>query len=199
MTRSRGADRRASIIRAAFEVIAERGYRGTSLAAVAERVGLTQQGLMHYFPTKEDLLTAVLETRDEWDLLHFGHAGPADPSAPSSISSISVSQLADLVDYNATRPGIVQTYTVLSADSVTEDHPAREYFHDRYARVRAGMAEMLERHRDQLPPGTTPDQLAPLAVAVLDGLQLQWLLDPEKVDMSTGFRTFLTLLGIKPD
>ncbi|WP_249026692.1 helix-turn-helix domain-containing protein, partial [Amycolatopsis pretoriensis] len=55
MTRARGADRRASIVRAAFEVIAERGYRGTSLAAVADRVGLTQQGLMHYFPTKEDL------------------------------------------------------------------------------------------------------------------------------------------------
>ncbi|WP_372670095.1 TetR/AcrR family transcriptional regulator [Amycolatopsis kentuckyensis] len=189
MTRARGADRRASIVRAAFEVIAERGYRGTSLAAVADRVGLTQQGLMHYFPTKEDLLTAVLETRDEWDLLHFGHAE----------SSMTVNQLADLVDYNATRAGIVQTYTVLSADSVTEDHPAREYFHDRYQRVRAGMTQMLERHRDELPPGTTPEQLAPIAIAVLDGLQLQWLLDPSEVDMSAGFRTFLTLLGIKPD
>ncbi|MEU5261790.1 TetR/AcrR family transcriptional regulator [Amycolatopsis sp. NPDC021455] len=193
MSRARGTDRRASIVRAAFEVIAERGYRGTSLAAVADRVGLTQQGLMHYFPTKEDLLTAVLETRDEWDLLHFGHAPPGEESA------MTVNQLADLVDYNATRPGIVQTYTVLSADSVTEDHPARKYFHDRYTRVRAGMTEMLERHRDELPPGTTPEQLAPIAIAVLDGLQLQWLLDPEEVDMPAGFRTFLTLLGIKPD
>jgi AcrR family transcriptional regulator len=193
MTRARGADRRASIVRAAFEVIAERGYRGTSLAAVADRVGLTQQGLMHYFPTKEDLLTAVLETRDEWDLLHFGHAPPGDPSA------MTVNQLAELVDYNATRPGIARTYTVLAADSVTEDHPAREYFQDRYARVRAGMTEMLERHRDELPPGATPDQLAPLAIAVLDGLQLQWLLSPEDVEVPTGFRTFLTLLGIKPD
>src|SRR3954452_21998384 len=193
MTRARGADRRASIVRAAFEVIAERGYRGPLVAAVAERVGLTQQGLMHYFPTKEDLLTAVLETRDEWDLLHFGHAPPSEESG------MTVDQLPDLVDYNATRPGIVQTYTVLSADSVTDDHPARKYFHDRYTRVRAGMTEMLERHRDELPPGTTPEQLAPLAIAVLDGLQLQWLLDPAEVDMSTGFRTFLTLLGIKPD
>ncbi|UOZ08233.1 TetR/AcrR family transcriptional regulator [Amycolatopsis sp. WQ 127309] len=189
MTRARGADRRTSIVRAAFEVIAERGYRATSLAAVADRVGLTQQGLMHYFPTKEDLLTAVLETRDEWDLLHFGRDS----------SAMTVNQLADLVDYNATRKGIVQTYTVLAADSVTDGHPARSYFQDRYTRVRAGMTEMLERHRDELPPGSTPEQLAPLAIAVLDGLQLQWLLAPEEVDMSAGFRTFLTLLGIKPD
>jgi AcrR family transcriptional regulator len=193
MSRARGADRRESIVRAAFDVIAERGYRGTSLAAVAERVGLTQQGLMHYFPTKEDLLTAVLATRDEWDLLHFGHAPPGDESA------MTVNQLAELVDYNATRPGIVQTYTVLAADSVTDEHPAREYFHDRYARVRTGMTQMLERHRDELPAGVTPEQLAPIAIAVLDGLQLQWLLDPAEVDMPAGFRTFLTLLGIKPD
>ncbi|GAA4537585.1 TetR/AcrR family transcriptional regulator [Amycolatopsis samaneae] len=190
MSRTRGTDRRESIIRAAFEVIAERGYRGTSLAAVAERVGLTQQGLMHYFPSKEDLLTAVLETRDEWDLLNFGRSAAPPAMTPG--------QLADLVDYNATRPGIVQTYTVLSADSVTEGHPARQYFHDRYRRVRAGIAQLLERNRELLPPGLTPEQLAPLAIAVLDGLQLQWLLDPEEVDMPQSFRDFLTLLGTKP-
>lgn len=189
MTRARGTDRRDSIVRAAFDVIAERGYRGASLAAVAERVGLTQQGLMHYFPTKEDLLTAVLETRDQWDLLNFGQTD--DPSA------ITVSQLADLVDYNATRPGIVQTYTVLSADSVTDGHPAREYFHDRYARVRTGVTRMLERHADELPPGLTAEQVAPIAIAVLDGLQLQWLLDPDEVDMPASFRNFLELIGIK--
>ncbi|MEC3979942.1 TetR/AcrR family transcriptional regulator [Amycolatopsis sp. H20-H5] len=189
MSRPRGSDRRDGIIRAAFDVLAERGYRGTSLAAVAERVGLTQQGLMHYFPTKENLLAAVLETRDQWDLLNFTRS--KDPSA------IGATELAELVDYNATRPGIVRTYTVLSADSVTEDHPAREYFHDRYARVRQLVAQMLERYADDLPAGLTPAQIAPIAVAVLDGLQLQWLLDPDEVDMPQDFRNFLALLGIK--
>ena len=65
--RVRSEERRAEIVRAALEVIAERGYRGASLAAVAERVGLTQQGLLHHFPTKEALLVAVLKERDQWD------------------------------------------------------------------------------------------------------------------------------------
>ena len=65
--RVRSEERRAEIVRAALEVIAERGYRGASLAAVAEKVGLTQQGLLHHFPTKEALLVAVLEERDQWD------------------------------------------------------------------------------------------------------------------------------------
>ena len=72
--RVRSEERRAEIVRAALEVIAERGYRGASLAAVAERVGLTQQGLLHYFPTKDALLVAVLEERDQWD-------ADADPAA----------------------------------------------------------------------------------------------------------------------
>ncbi|MEU5207960.1 TetR/AcrR family transcriptional regulator [Streptomyces sp. NPDC020742] len=179
------AERREAILEAAMELISERGYRRTSLAAVAERAGLTQQGLLHHFPTKELLLVAVLEARDRWDLAWAVAASGAG----------STDTLAQLVDYNATRPGIVQTYTVLSADSVTEDHPARSFFESRFRSVRASMAEALRaEYGDALPGGLTPERAAPLLVAVLDGLQLQWLLDPDDVDMPGAFRDFLALL-----
>ncbi|MEU8783943.1 TetR/AcrR family transcriptional regulator [Streptomyces sp. NPDC048637] len=180
------AERRAAILEAAMELIAERGYRRTSLAAVAERAGLTQQGLLHHFPTKELLLVGVLETRDRWDLA----------SAAAAAGTRHTGTLAQLVDYNATRPGLVQTYTVLSADSVTEDHPARAFFESRFRAVRAAMAEALRAEcGDTLPGGLTPERAAPLMVAVMDGLQLQWLLDPEEVEMPAAFRDFLALLG----
>lgn len=105
-SRTRREERRAEIVRAALEVIAERGYRGTSLAAVAERVGLTQQGLLHYFPTKDALLVAVLEERDQWD------------AVPDSRWRVDL--LASLVEYNAMRPGIIQTFSALLGESVTE-------------------------------------------------------------------------------
>ncbi|MFI2259011.1 TetR/AcrR family transcriptional regulator [Streptomyces tubercidicus] len=180
------AERRAAILEAAMELIAERGYRRTSLAAVAERAGLTQQGLLHHFPTKELLLVGVLETRDRWDLA----------SAAAAAGTRRTDTLAQLVDYNATRPGVVRTYTVLAADSVTEDHPARAFFESRFRAVRAGMAEVLRAEcGDTLPGGLTPERAAPLLAAVLDGLQLQWLLDPEEVEMPAAFRDFLALLG----
>ncbi|GGU57285.1 TetR family transcriptional regulator [Streptomyces albospinus] len=179
-----GAERRAAILEAAMELIADRGYRRTSLAAIAERAGLTQQGLLHHFPTKELLLIGVLEARDRWD------------AAAAASGTWRTGTLAQLVDYNATRPGIVQTYTVLSADSVTEDHPAREFFETRFRAVREALARALRAEfGDTLPCGLTPEQAAPLLVAVMDGLQLQWLLDPEHVDMPAAFRDFLTLLG----
>ncbi|MGI5454476.1 TetR/AcrR family transcriptional regulator [Streptomyces sp. CA-249302] len=180
--RVRSEERRAEIVRAALEVIAERGYRGASLAAVAERVGLTQQGLLHHFPTKEALLVAVLEERDQWD------AVPA--------TQWRVDLLASLVEYNAMRPGIIQTFSALLGESVTEGHPARGYFTDRYRQVRESMAAVLRtEYGDRLPNGLTPERTAPLLVAVMDGLQYQWLLDPESVDMPGAFRDFLSLLG----
>ncbi|MFE6825580.1 TetR/AcrR family transcriptional regulator [Streptomyces sp. NPDC057690] len=180
--RTRSEERRAEIVRAALGVIAERGYRGASLAAVAERVGLTQQGLLHHFPTKDALLVAVLQERDQWD------------AVPDTRWRMDL--LASLVEYNAMRPGIIQTFSALLGESVTEGHPAREYFTERYAQVRASMAAVLRtEYGDRLPNGLTPERTAPLLVAVMDGLQYQWLLDPESVDMPGAFRDFLLLLG----
>ncbi|MFJ2557037.1 MULTISPECIES: TetR/AcrR family transcriptional regulator [unclassified Streptomyces] len=185
MARARSEERRADILRATLEVIAERGYRGATLGAVAERAGLTQQGLLHYFPTKEALLLAVLEERDQWDT-----GGRSDGRRGWRLDL-----LGSLVEYNAMRPGIVQTFSALLGESVTESHPAREFFTRRYTQVRAEMTEVLRSEfGDRLPGGLTPEQTAPLLTAVLDGLQYQWLLDPESVDMPAAFRDFLTLL-----
>lgn len=147
-TRTRSEERRAEIVRAALEVIAERGYRGASLAAVAERVGLTQQGLLHHFPTKEALLVAVLKERDQWD------------AVPNTQWRVDL--LTSLVEYNAMRPGIIQTFSALLGESVTEGHPAREFFTQRYAAVRASMASVLRaEYGERLPNGLSPERAAP--------------------------------------
>lgn len=183
--RTRGEERRAEILRAALEVIAERGYRAASLGAIAERVGLTQQGLLHYFPTKEALLIAVLEERDQWDAM------------PDSQWRLDL--LTSLVEYNAMRPAIIQTFSALLGESVTENHPARDFFTLRYATVRETMAALLRaEYGPHLPGGLTPERAAPLITAVMDGLQYQWLLAPDEVDMPQALRDFLALLAGAP-
>lgn len=180
---ARPEERRQDILEAALALFAERGYRGASLATIAEKVGLTQQGLLHYFPSKERLLAEVLRLRDERDMATLGSARPT------------LDALARIVALNEERRGMVQSYTVLSADSVTEGHPAREFFSERYDRLRAELAAMV---RDELGfslrAGLTPETAATLLIAVMDGLQLQWLLSDEQVEMAGAFRGMLGLL-----
>jgi AcrR family transcriptional regulator len=185
---ARGRARRDEIVRAAVEVIAERGYRGASLAAVAEKVGLTQQGLLHYFPSKEDLLIGVLQFREQTD--SGGRDTVAEPLTMAATEAV--------VEANAGRVAIVRTFSALLGESVTEEHPAADYFRDRYRLVRERFAATLRQEwGDRLPSGLTPEEAAPLVIAIMDGLQYQWLHEPETFDMPAAFRAFLRLLDPK--
>lgn len=54
--------RRDAVIRAGAEVFRERGYVGTSLKDVAERLGANRATLYYYFSSKGELFHAVTET-----------------------------------------------------------------------------------------------------------------------------------------
>jgi AcrR family transcriptional regulator len=180
--RAQPGERRAEILTAARDVFAERGYRGASLAAVAERVGLTQQGVLHYFPSKDALLIEVLRQRDQ--------DKSTVPHEPAGLHDVE-----RLVAFNATQPGIVQSFTVLSAESVTDNHPAKPFFVERYRGVRARIAEAIrDELGDELPAGVTAEGAASLLIAVMDGLQVQWLLSPDELDMARLVGQFVALL-----
>ena len=49
------------ILTATADVLAERGYHQTNLDEIAERLDLTKASLYHYFPSKDELVTACLE------------------------------------------------------------------------------------------------------------------------------------------
>ncbi|WP_460720760.1 TetR/AcrR family transcriptional regulator [Microbacterium aureliae] len=87
---------------------------------------------------------------------------------------------------NAHRAGIVQAYVVLSAESVTDDHPGRTFFQKRYETLRGEVAQAFRvvcAERGITAPETI-DLASAGILAVMDGLQLQWLLDPGKVDLA---------------
>lgn len=179
-------DRRAEIIRVALQTFGERGYRGTSLAAVAARVGMTAPGLLHHFPSKTALLVEVLRERQRQ---------MAQPdSGPRLAFADAVRRVVALMQRD---PGIPQSMMVLSADSVTEDHPARPFFEERYTGLRASLvATIAEQYGDPLPNGLTAASAAALLVAVLDGARLQWLLQPDEFDLAARVDDFLALLDL---
>ncbi|MEV6791975.1 helix-turn-helix domain-containing protein [Streptomyces sp. NPDC051320] len=56
-----GLSAREELLAAASELFTSRGYAATSTRAVAERAGMRQATMYHYFAGKEDLLAALLE------------------------------------------------------------------------------------------------------------------------------------------
>jgi len=59
--------RRQQMLRAALEVIAERGYAETRVADIAERTGISPALVIYYFKTKDQLLTeAIRYSEDNW-------------------------------------------------------------------------------------------------------------------------------------
>jgi AcrR family transcriptional regulator len=65
--RLRAAERREQIVQAAVELFSRRGFRGTTTREIAESVGISEAALFKYFTTKEDLYTAIIETKSQTD------------------------------------------------------------------------------------------------------------------------------------
>ena len=59
--RKTGPDRRLSLLQAALDLFSTQGYDGTTTRAIAVRVDVTEALLFKHFPTKQDLLRAVVE------------------------------------------------------------------------------------------------------------------------------------------
>ncbi len=57
----------ADILQHAVKMFAERGYEGTSIASIAEQVGVSKQNLLYYFASKQILYQRVLDdVLDTW-------------------------------------------------------------------------------------------------------------------------------------
>jgi AcrR family transcriptional regulator len=188
----KGRIRREDIISAAATVYGEVGYHGASLREIAKRVGMSHAGLLYYFPTKEALLAAVLERRDAAD------AEREQLTSPAGLEILR--HYLALASHNVRHPGIVDLYSRLAAEAVAADHPAHDYFKRHYDEARSGVRESFRvlSERGQLRPDIDPELATVTFIALMDGLQVQWLTTPDAVDLVGSLRFYLQSLLTVP-
>jgi AcrR family transcriptional regulator len=186
----RTKQRKEQLIREAIRFFGQNGYHGAKLADIAKAAGVTEPGLLHHFPSKAHLLMEVLAERDRIDQERFGTSQPADLKTP-------LAQLQELVEYNETVPGLVQLFTVLVAESIDEQHPAHEFFTRRYQTIREQNIAVLREAQAQgeIRSDIPAEDLVIMLFAMMDGLQVQWLYEPEHINMAHLFERFLKLFG----
>jgi AcrR family transcriptional regulator len=188
---AKGRERRDAILTAANEVFATRGFRGASLATIAKRVGMSEPGLLHHFASKEELLLELLKLRDQHDDERIAQARAAHAHVLDVLDV-----LLELCRQNEERPGIVRLFTILAAESVDGDHPAHDWFLERYRDRRRTLVDRLaeEQRQGRVDADLDTETVAAQILAMFDGLQIQWLLDPDGVDMVAVFEDFLARL-----
>lgn len=184
---AKGVARRQEILDVAIGVFAQRGADRTSLRAIAQEVGVTHAALIHHFGSLEQLLVDVYQ--ESARRLDRG-AGRTDGVSPVETMRLSAER-------NREVPGMVQLYTTLVAAALEEGHPAATAFaSERFAAVRAALADQVRAQQadGRIRPDLDADQVAALVIAASDGLQTQWLLDPD-VDQVGALALLERLLG----
>ncbi|MCM3779933.1 TetR/AcrR family transcriptional regulator [Microbacterium hydrocarbonoxydans] len=187
-----GQARRQAIVDEALAVFSRTGFRGGSLREIAKRVGVTPAGLLHHFADKEELFAEVLHQRDE-----KVRAAAGDPAEHTLLE-----QARRVVAHNRTSRGLTSLYAIVSAEATDPEHPSHEDFAARYRDRAAEAEEILRRGQadGEVRADIDPANAARLISAVMDGIQLQWLLD-DSVDMIALFEEFTAgyLLPGAPD
>ena len=168
-----GVRRREQIIEAATAVFAEYGYAGGSVRTIADRIGVSPASLLQHFGSKEGLLMAVLA---EWDR-HTVEAGLTDVTGLDYFR-----RLPEVMAGHLENRGLLELFSTIAAEASSPTHPARDFIQRRYTFNLATLAAHLRHAVDagEIAPLTPAeiDQEVRLVTAVLDGIGLQWLLDP---------------------
>jgi AcrR family transcriptional regulator len=172
----RVAESDGRMMSAALRLIGERGYRGTSLAAIGEAAGYSR-GLVHErFGSKSGLLWKLVKHM----LRVWNHEG----QARSEASHVGIDALCDLLDNHqravATDRGIRAFYALMFEALGPTPELVKE-FRELHRRFRADIVRTL---RAGIAGGTIradidPDAQAAILLGSLRGIAFQWLLDPE--------------------
>ncbi|MFD2028746.1 TetR/AcrR family transcriptional regulator [Promicromonospora aerolata] len=187
----KGPERRAQILLRAMELFAERGV-GASLRAIGEAIGVSHAALRYYFANRDELLVEVYRTHE--NRVHEAQA--RERSAPEAVSAVAMMERS--AERNRSIPGLVELYATLTTDALQEQqHPeTRAFVQARYQRVRADLAERVRAGQESgaIAADVDPEDAAALVVAASDGLQLQWLLAPDDVDVRRSLELLERLL-----
>lgn len=186
--RPRGEKRRSAILLTARSLFSARGFNSVSLADIAREVGITQAGVLHYFPTKAKLLLAVLQQREEENL--------ASRLAMEASGMSRLDSYVGLLAENDAHPELVQLFVILSAEAASKSHPGHEWFRDRHENavefLRGPLRELID--MDLLPDGVDDLVLTRWILALSQGLGAQWVFDPSSFDRAGHVALFIDLL-----
>ncbi|WP_255506106.1 TetR/AcrR family transcriptional regulator [Mycolicibacterium sp. 018/SC-01/001] len=168
---AKGVRKREEILAEALAAYGEHAGDGPSLKTIAARVGLSEQGLLHYFGSREALFTAILAERDRLYRQVYADGG-------------SLESLLAAIRLQVQTPGLSRLYVAMAATAADPARPPHRYFTEHFAVLSEDIQNMLvAQPHSRINPATSVGDadgiafLTRILIAAADGLQLRSLVD----------------------
>lgn len=187
-TDTRKVSTREKILTVTRDLIAEKGVKQTTLADISHVAGISQGTLFYYYKSKDDLIYDILEQ-------HFSQltdsiiAGIPRHTTGDKVKLLRATLEKLIKDQNTSRMNIY-----LFQEAILGNDDIRDRFLVKYQTWR----EIIARQISSLFDISSPDNLASLGgviLAVIDGLTIQYLLDPNSVDFQKVARVLADMLA----
>ncbi len=165
---------RQKIIDTATALVMERGVKGTSLADIARAAEISKGTLFYHFSAKDDLIYELTEQ-------HFDELTQANLKRVAQMQNTSLQEILQeslMTILKAEDRGKLNLY--LLQEAVTENPVLKS----RYASKYQEFQDMIGQFLDIVLPQMAPEKarvLSILLVSILDGLIIQWLLNPDAI------------------
>jgi AcrR family transcriptional regulator len=169
--------RREALVKAGYAEILEKGIEGTTLDAVVARAGSSKGGALYYFPSKEELLFAVLD----WLLTQMDRTLDEVTQAdrtPRARLAAELEVLFHSAEVNRRFYRVLVDFVAQAGRSERFRALLAAFFENCRRRDMAVVAAGIEQQQFRR---VRPEDAAAAIRALVDGYCLQWLMAPEMV------------------
>ncbi len=151
---------------------------------------MTRPGVLHHYPSKQAVLLALLEERDQG--LQLLLPDTERWTLRELLAGLDEVFAAILKDRE-----LVQLAHVLTAEAASADHPARPWVVRRHTLLRQSLGTAIENSLEtgELAFPVDPTALASAILGVIEGIENQWLVSPDGFDARGALRVFCDVLA----
>jgi len=185
-------EREAAFKQAALKVFSTKGYHKSTMSEIAMEAGFGKGTLYWYWKSKEDLyFTLVKESHDEF-MGVLREASERDGNAMEKLLWLG-REVVDLHYRN-------RDYTKLSWKMRAEESEAFspeyvERLHRNSAEIKENLEEIISQGiREGLFPKADTYYLACIMLGLLEGIEIQWLEDPQSFDLRKALNMVMRFL-----
>jgi AcrR family transcriptional regulator len=171
--------RRHQIMDAALNVFSHLGFERASMDDIAKEAGVSKGALYLYYKSKDAIIAKLLQLFFDQALKQVKLLAAGEGSVTEQLLAFTRVLTREMDRMAAMQPISLQFYAIAARHATIRQH-LRAYFAD----YRALMEEVIQRGiaQGELRADISPAETAVTLTALLEGLALLWLIDPQATD-----------------